>query len=89
MALVMGVEALSVAPPIYRAPISPEEAAKGHDCVTMYFELPVLLNVQWGTLVDYPKGMHEVPREWSDHPYLRENGARVYNKPSAPAGKGK
>jgi hypothetical protein len=60
---------------------TPDEAAKGHSTVTMVFEKQILFTVSHGHKVLYPKGVHEVPREWANHWYLEANGARLYNRP--------
>jgi hypothetical protein len=79
--------------PINAPALTPEEAAKGRDTVTMIFDKkePVTLTVQHGLKVRYTQGIHQVPREWSDHWYLKVHGARIYSQPvavpSAPAEK--
>lgn len=67
--------------PLNSLPQTPQEAAKGHQTVTVEFEKQVLFTVSHGHKVLYTKGVHEVPREWAGHWYLRANGARVYSKP--------
>jgi hypothetical protein len=61
--------------------LTPEEAAKGHNTVTMVFDVPVLLTLGTNQKVHYPKGVHEVPVEHADHWYLKAHGARQYAKP--------
>lgn len=61
--------------------MSPDEASKGHDTVTMVFDLPVKLTLQTNKIVFYPKGVHEVPRELADHWYLKAHGVQIYNRP--------
>lgn len=65
--------------------LTPEQFAKGKDVVSMEFEKEVLLTPVHGTTVRYTKGVHPVPAQFRDHWYLRANGARIYNKPVAPA----
>lgn len=62
---------------------TPEEAAKGHRTVTMVFDHPVLLTVDWHHKIQYPKGVHEVPEHLADHYYLVNNNVRPYNRPMA------
>jgi hypothetical protein len=81
---IITVEKVGVIPPPTATPaLTPEAFAKGHDTVTMVFEKPVLLTIKHGMKVAYPKGVHEVPREHSDHWYLRAHGVTEYNKPIA------
>jgi hypothetical protein len=72
-----------IAPPTATPALTPEAFAKGPSTVTMIFEKPVLLTIQHGLKVAYPKGVHEVPQKHSDHWYLRAHGVIEYNKPIA------
>jgi hypothetical protein len=68
--------------PIFSHPKTPQEAAEGHDTVTMFFPEKVMFTVEHGYRVLYPaKSVCEVPREWSNHWFLINNGARIYNRP--------
>ena len=64
--------------PVNNPLLTPAEAAKGYDTVTMEFENPVTLTIgNWEGKVHYPKGAHEVPREWKDHWFLKAHGAKL------------
>ncbi len=69
--------------PVNAPLLSPEEAAKGHNCILMEFDHQVLFTVSHGNKVLYPKGVHSVPREWSTHWFLLNSGAKPYNRPMA------
>jgi hypothetical protein len=67
--------------PVNHPVMTPQEAAQGHDTVTMIFEKPVTLIIgNWDGRVAYPVGTHEVPRVWKDHWYLKAHGARLQNQ---------
>lgn len=57
--------------------MTPAEFAKGHDTVTMVFTRDVLFTPYHGARVQYTQGVHEVPRKYSGHWYLRANGAEI------------
>jgi hypothetical protein len=57
--------------------IGPEEAAVGHETVTMIFDKPVRLTLEHGPAIAFPAGVHQVPLHLADHWYLKVNGARV------------
>lgn len=80
---IIAIEYPKIVAPVGKPHMTPEEAAVGHDTVTMVFEKPVLLTIDWDKQVNYPKGPHEVPVEWSDHFYLRAHGVTKYNRPIA------
>ena len=75
-----------IKPPVSVPAKTPEEAAKGESTVTMVFPNPVVLTVDHGNQIAYPKGTHEVPRRLADHWYLAAHGARLYNAPVAAGG---
>ena len=61
---------------------SSEQAAEGRDCVKMSFDRAVLFTAEvHGPKVQYTKGTHLVPREWSTNWYLAANGAVVVADP--------
>jgi hypothetical protein len=66
-------------------PMTPEEAAKGFDTVTMIFDVPVKLTLQTNEIVFFTKGIHEVPRHYSDHWYLKAHGVRIHARSVAQA----
>lgn len=69
--------------PVSAAPMTPEEAAKGTQTVTMEFPNSVHLTIDTNQTVFYPQGVNEVPEHLADHWYLKAHQARRYYKPSA------
>lgn len=67
--------------PIHAAPMTPAEAAKGHNTTTMEFPKEVHLTVAPNSSIFYPKGIHEVPDHLADHWYLKAYQVRPYYKP--------
>ena len=67
--------------PIHAAPMTPAEAAKGHNTITMEFPKAVHLTVSTNPSVFYPAGIHEVPDHLADHWYLKAHQVRPYYKP--------
>jgi hypothetical protein len=60
--------------------VTAEQAAEGQETVTMIFPRPVLLSTQDGRRVQFNAGVNEVPRDLSDHIWLKHNSVTVYDK---------
>lgn len=59
---------------------SPEDFAQGRETVLMEFDKPVRFTIAYQDCVLFPAGVHPVPREWSDHWYLKAHGACRWGK---------
>ena len=82
MAILQAENAPLISAPTFHLPITPFEAAEGHETVTVYFDQQVDLLVEWGKMVRYTRGVHEVPLQWLEsYKWVFEaNDARIHTK---------
>jgi hypothetical protein len=71
--------------PVNNPAQTPEDAAKGRDCVLLEFPCAIRLTIDANHQIHFPSGVHPVSRELADHWWLRAHKVKPYSAPVVPA----